>query len=109
MNQVVSPEAKTNIKDPKLAGTQIAPATSLGCLVRLAPTVDRAVRCTWTEISCLLQTFEVVQHWLGHGCPVRSGDVFNENNFSGLVLRNTPEPGVRNDGSNHPGETLAPI
>ena len=78
-------------------------------LVRLAPTVDGAILCTRAEFSCLLQAIEVVQYWLGHGCPVRSGYVFNENDFSRLVLRNAPEPGVRNDGSNHPGETLAPI
>ena len=77
--------------------------------MRLAPAVNCAIRCTWAEISGLLQAFEVVQYWLGHRCPVRSGYVFNENNFSGLILRNAPEPGVRNNGSNHPGETLAPI
>ena len=77
--------------------------------MRLAPTVNRAIRRAWAEVSCLLQAVEVIQDWLGHGCPVRPGDVFNEYNFSGLVLRYAPEPGVRNDGSNHPGKTLAPI
>jgi hypothetical protein len=77
--------------------------------VRLAPAVNCAIRRTWAEISCLLQALEVIQHWRGHGCPVRSGDVFNENNFAGLILRNAPGPGVRNNGSNHPGKTLAPI
>src|SRR5258708_32895819 len=78
-------------------------------LVRLASPINCAVRCAWAEISCLLQAFEVVQHWLGHGWPVRFGDVFNENNFSRLVLRNAPEPGVRNDGANKPGKTRAAI
>ena len=77
--------------------------------MRQAAAVHRAMRCSCAEVSCLLQALEVVQDWLGHGCPVRSGDVFDKNNFSRLVLRNAPEPGVRNDGSNHPGETLAPI
>src|SRR5579864_2538026 len=109
MNQLVSPEAKITSSE-KLAGTQIRlPPGVLHVLVRLAPAVNGAIRCTWTEIPCLLQAVEVIQNWLGHGCPVRSGDVFNEYNLSGLVLRNAPEPGVRNDGSNHPGKTLAPI
>jgi len=93
-------------EDQKIGGSELAPASGL---MRLAPPVDRAIRRTGAEVSCLLQAVEVVQDRLGHGCPVRSGYVLNEYNFSGLVLRNTPEPGVRNDGSNHPGESLAPI
>lgn len=77
--------------------------------MRLAPTVDRAIRRARAEVSRLLQALEVIQDRLGDGCPVRPGNVFNENNFSCLVLRYAPRPGVRNDGSNHPGESLAPI
>jgi hypothetical protein len=75
----------------------------------LAPTIDGTIRRTWTEVSCLLQALEVIQNRLGHGCPVRPGYVFDEANLTWLIIRYTPEPGVRNNGSNYPGKALAPI
>lgn len=71
--------------------------------------VHAAICCARAEVSCLLQALEVIRDRRRHGCPIRPGNVFNEYNLSWLILRNTPEPGVRNDGSNHPGKTLAPI
>lgn len=77
--------------------------------MRLATTVDGSVGCAGTEISSLLKAIKVVKD---RGCnvrPVRTCNIFCEDNLSWLVLWNTPEPGVRNDRSYHPGKTLAPI
>lgn len=78
-------------------------------LVGLTTAIHCAVRCARTEIARLLQTFEIVNDGTGNGRTVRSGYVFNKDNFTSLILRNSPGPGVRNDGSNNPGKTLAPI
>jgi hypothetical protein len=75
----------------------------------LATAINSAVRRAWTEISGLLQAVEVVEHCWRNVRPVRASDVFHEGDLSRLVLRNSPEPGVRNDRSYHPGKTLAPI
>lgn len=50
--------------------------------MRLAPTVDRAIRRARAEVSRLLQALEVIQDRLGDGCPVRPGNVFNEYDLS---------------------------
>lgn len=85
------------------------PATKPVQLVRLALAIDGAIGRTRTEIPGILEALEVLQNRRRDRRPIRAGHVFNEYDLSRLVLGNTPEPGVRNDGSNHPGKTLAPI
>jgi hypothetical protein len=78
-------------------------------LVRLTLAIDRAIGRSRTEVPSRLEALEVIQNRRRDRRPVREGHVFNEYDLARLIRSNTPEPGVRNDGSNHPGETLAPI
>jgi len=77
--------------------------------VSLTPAVNRAVGSARAEIAGLLQAVEVFEDWRRDGCSVRAAYVFHKHDLARLILGDTPEPGVRNDGSYHPGKTLAPI
>lgn len=75
----------------------------------LATAINGAVGCTQAEISSLLQAVEIIEDARSYMRSVRTSNIFGKNDLSRLILRNAPEPGVRNDGSYHPGKTLAPI
>jgi hypothetical protein len=94
--------------DNRASGGRAAPATDLVQLI-LALAIDGAIGRTRTEVSGRLEALEIFQNRRRNGGPIRAGYIFDEHDFSRLVGSNTPEPGVRNDGSNHPGKALAPI
>src|SRR5262245_54520581 len=77
--------------------------------VSLTPAVNCAVGSARAKIAGLLQAVEVFEDWWRDGCPVRAAYVFHKYDLAELILGDAPEPGVRNNGSYHPGKTLAPI